>query len=421
MASEAPLVSIVTPSYNHGSYIEATIQSVLSQDYPNLEYIVVDGGSRDNTVDILKRYAGRLLWVSEPDRGQADAINKGFRMARGAILAWLNSDDTYLPGAVRQGVQYFQTHPDVSLVYGEGHHVDVEGHIIARYTTEPFDYQRLSERCFICQPTVFFRADVFREVGPLDTHLCYCLDYEYWMRIAKRFQIDYLEAYLATSRLHMDTKTLSKRVEVHAESLRVVKRHYGRVPARWLYAYAAAYLTEKLLPNLQGIYKDGWAAPRVRVFLRHTGQRYPYLVLHGATSAHARPLPLRVTVGDDVLCETVVAEPSFCLRVPLGKYGGLQQGAAALEVNVHADQSFVPCARGLNDDPRPASYHCRKLSLIAEEGREWVLYSERKAALLLYVLPVVFVWKALRINHSIPYHEMWQQGWQLWRALKQRT
>ncbi len=169
-AQEWPLVSIVTPSYNHGLYIEATIQSVLQQDYPNLEYIVIDGGSQDDTVEILKRYGDRLCWISEPDHGQADAINKGFRMARGEILAWLNSDDTYLPGAVRQAVEYFQKHPDTSMVYGEGQHVDAAGHIIEPYTTEPFDYQRLSERCFICQPTVFFRAHVFRDIGPLDTN-----------------------------------------------------------------------------------------------------------------------------------------------------------------------------------------------------------------------------------------------------------
>jgi len=420
VAQGAPLVSIVTPSYNHGPYIEATIQSVINQDYPHLEYIVIDGGSQDNTVELLKRYADRLCWISEPDHGQADAINKGFRRARGEILAWLNSDDTYLPGAVRQVVEYFQKHPEVGMVYGAGQHIDVEGHVIAPYATELFDYQRLSERCFICQPTVFFRADVFREVGPLDTTLRYCLDYEYWMRVAKRFRIDCLDATVATSRLHMETKTLSQRIAAHAESLRVVQHHYGRVPALWLYAYAAAYLTEKLLPNLHGIYRDGWAAPQVRVFVRDR-RRYAFLSLHGATSAYARPLPLRVTVGDQVLYETVITEPHFRLRVPLWQYDRLQHGAAALEVNVHAEQSFTPCAVGLNDDPRPASYHCRKLSLVDADGRECVVYSERKAALLLYMLPVVFVWTALRINHSVPYHEMWQQGWKLWQSLKKRT
>ncbi len=395
MASKRPLVSIITPSYNHGPYIEATIQSVLSQDYPHIEYIVVDGGSQDTTIEILKRYGDCLCWVSERDHGQADAINKGFRMAHGEILAWLNSDDTYLPGAVRLAVQYFQMHPDVSMVYGEGYHVDVEGHIIARYPTAPFDYQRLSERCFICQPTVFFRADIFRAIGLLDTHLCYCLDYEYWMRIAKCFRIGYLEAYLATSRLHMDTKTLSKRVEAHAESLNVVKRHYGRVPALWLYSYAAAYLTEKLLPNLHGIYRDGWAAPHVRVFLRQTRSCYAYLSLHGTTSVEARPLPLRITAGDHVLCDTVITESSFGLQVPLRLHD-----AGDCEVTIYAAKSFMPCTIGLTDDARPASYHCRKLSLVDEDGRECVVYSARKAALLLSLLPVVFVWTALRINSS---------------------
>src|SRR5262249_6086105 len=157
-----------------------------------------------------------------------------------------------------------------------------------------------------------------------------------------------------------------------------------------------------------------------RIFVRDR-RRYTALSLHGATSAYARPLPLRVTVGDQVLYETVITEPHFCLHVPLWKYDSPQHGAATLEVNVHAEQSFTPCAVGLNDDPRPASYHCRKLSLVDADGRECVVYSERKAALLLYMLPVVFIWTALRINHSVPYYEMWQQGWKLWQSLKKRT
>ena len=129
---KGPLVSIVTPSYNHGRYIEETIQSVLNQDYPNLEYLVIDGGSSDNTVEILKKYEGRLTWISEKDRGQADAINKGFRMANGEILAWLNSDDTYLPGAVQHSVRYLEAHSEVAMLYGEGYHIDAEGEFIER-------------------------------------------------------------------------------------------------------------------------------------------------------------------------------------------------------------------------------------------------------------------------------------------------
>ena len=175
--SRGPLVSIVTPSYDQSRYIEDTIRSVLTQDYPNLEYLVLDGGSTDGTVEILKKYEERLRWISEKDRGQADAINKGFQLAKGDILGWLNSDDTYLQGTIRKVVQYFETHPDVGMVYGEGYHVDAQGHRLGRYPTEPFDAQRLQETCFICQPTVFLRAEVFREVGPLDISLLYSPDY----------------------------------------------------------------------------------------------------------------------------------------------------------------------------------------------------------------------------------------------------
>jgi glycosyltransferase involved in cell wall biosynthesis len=264
---EDPLVSIVTPSYNQGRYIEETIQSVLSQDYSNLEYLVLDGGSSDDTLEILQRYEGRLQWISERDRGQADAINKGFRLAKGEILGWLNSDDVYLPGTIQKIVQYFQTHRDIGMLYGEGYHVDAMGKVIERYYTEPFNFQRLGEICFICQPTAFLRADVFEAIGPLEIDLRYCMDYDYWMRVAKRFRIGYLDEYLAHSRLHVETKTLSQRVEFHEEILQTVKKHYGRVPVRWLYAYAHVWLTEQFMPHIQGVHADGWASQRASVLL----------------------------------------------------------------------------------------------------------------------------------------------------------
>jgi glycosyltransferase involved in cell wall biosynthesis len=412
-----PVVSIVTPSYNQGRYIEETLQSVLNQDYPNLEYIVVDGGSSDNTIEILKKYEGRLTWISEKDRGQADAINKGFHMAKGEILAWLNSDDTYLPGAVHKSVRYLEAHPEVGMLYGEGYHVDEEGEFIERYYTEPFDYQRLSEVCFICQPTVFLRAEVIRTVGPLDVTLDYCLDYEYWMRIAKRFRIGYLGSYLANSRLHMDTKTLSKRVEVHQETLQVVKRHYGRVPMRWINAYAHVYLTEKLLGKIQGIYEDGWASPRVRFALPPDWPREVYLSLQGICSVQAYPLPLQVSAGNQVLHRTVIDGREFALRAWLGRNGAASQLLETSEVKLSAEKSFIPHLIDTKGDTRTLSYRIKKLALVDTRGRQSILYASRIHWLFAVALPMISLAKSLGVNHRLYGKELWQTARNLWGGL----
>ena len=412
-------MSIVTPSYNQGRYIEQTIQSVLNQDYANLEYIVVDGGSSDNTIDILKKYEGRLTWISEKDRGQADAINKGFHMAKGEILAWLNSDDTYLPGAVHHAVHYFAAHPEVGMLYGEGCHVDADGELIERYNSEPFNYQRLSEVCFICQPTVFLRAEVINAVGPLDVTLDYCMDYEYWMRIAKRFRIGYLPTYLANSRLHVDTKTLSKRVEVHQETLQVVKRHYGQVPMRWINAYAHVYLTEKLLGKLQGIYEDGWASPRVKFALPPDWRSQAYLSLRGICSVQAHPLPLQVSVDNHVLHSTVIDEREFALRAWLGHNGAASQLTEASEVKVSAEKSFIPHLIDTKGDTRTLSYRIKKLSLIDGGGHEHILYTGRIQWFFATALPVISLVKSIVVNHRLYGKELWQTARRLWGELIQ--
>jgi glycosyltransferase involved in cell wall biosynthesis len=241
-----PLVTIVTPSYNQGRFIEETILSVLHQDYPHIEYIIMDGGSTDQTLDILLKYSNRLAWYSEEDNGQTHAINKGLRLAKGEILAYLNSDDTYLPGAITRAVRYLTVeNPDLPLVYGEGYHISAEGSIIERYPTEPFDFRHLAETCFICQPTTFWKRDVIEKVGLLDENLHYAMDYDYWIRIAKHYgTLGYLNEYLANSRFYQETKTMSKRFEVHKEILHVVRNHYGKgnIPSTWIYAYAKYYM-----------------------------------------------------------------------------------------------------------------------------------------------------------------------------------
>jgi len=259
-----PVITIITPSFNQGRFIEETIKSIIFQEGDFfLEYMVMDGGSTDNTVEILNRYDwlikdGRLpvycrglkyTWCSEKDRGQTDAINKGLKASSGEFVGWLNSDDTYLPGAIRKAIEYFNEHDDVAMLYGEGYHIRENGEVIARYYTEPFDRNRLAQLCYICQPTVFLRKKAVEAAGPLDIALNYCMDYEYWIRIANNHNIGYINDYLANSRLYAETKTMSKRVEIHEEILDVCKRHYGGVHDSWLHGYADAYLRRWIEPE----------------------------------------------------------------------------------------------------------------------------------------------------------------------------
>ena len=242
-----PLVTVVTPSLNQGRFIRETIESVLGQSYAAIEYLVMDGGSSDETIEILKDYGNRLTWVSEADRGQASAINKGWRGGRGAIVAYLNSDDTYLPGAVERAVSELSAHPEAGAVYGEGYHVDEVGRVLRRYPTEPFDLARLAETCFICQPTVFVRREVVERVGYLDEALQFCMDYDLWIRVGRVTTFARVSDFLATTRLHADTKTLGHRVQAHAEILRTVRQHFQYVPPSWVYAYAHAVLGSRRL------------------------------------------------------------------------------------------------------------------------------------------------------------------------------
>lgn len=246
-SAEPPKVSIVTPSYNQGQFIERTIQSVLSQDWGSLEYVVFDGGSTDSTLSILERYGKQLRYVSRPDDGQADAVNKGIRETDGAIIGWLNSDDIYYPGAVRAAVEYFSAHPDVDVVYGMADHIDIDDRPFEEYPTEPWDYARLQDVCFLSQPAVFFRRSVVDRFGPLDKSLRYCMDYEFWLRLgACGARFGYLERKLAGSRLYSANKTLGSRVAVHAEINSMFRRCFGYVPYRWLHNYSHTLVGSKM-------------------------------------------------------------------------------------------------------------------------------------------------------------------------------
>lgn len=239
--SSMPLISIITPSFNQGEFIVKTIESVLSQDYPNFEFIVVDNCSTDNTLDILKKYRERFTWISEPDRGQADAVNKGFRMAKGDILNWVNSDDTLNPGALRKAANQFLTHEELIMVYSDAHLMNKDGEIKGNYLTEAYSFKRLADTCFICQPTVFIRSNVIKEVGLLNTALQTALDYEYWIRIGMQYpthRISYLKGeYLANSRVYHESKTIALRKKVYKECMKIQKKYFGRVSFMWIYGY----------------------------------------------------------------------------------------------------------------------------------------------------------------------------------------
>ncbi len=217
------LVSIITPSFNQAAYLEQTIQSVLNQDYPHIEYIVADGGSTDGSVEVIKKYADKLAyWVSEKDRGQSDAINKGFAHATGDIVAWLNSDDYYLAGTVSAAVKVFEEHPEVVLVYGNMLAVDEHGKTFNTLTYKQLTLEDLLCFQIIGQPAVFMRRSALQTAGGLDFNFHFMLDHHLWIRIARQGKILRVNQTWAAARYHAGAKNVAKAAEFGRDAFRIL-------------------------------------------------------------------------------------------------------------------------------------------------------------------------------------------------------
>ncbi|MEW5870916.1 MAG: glycosyltransferase family 2 protein [Chloroflexota bacterium] len=253
-----PLVSIITPSYNQAQFLEQTIQSVLAQDYQSIEYLIVDGGSQDGSLEIIQRHADHLAWwVSEPDQGQTDAINKGFARARGEILAWLNSDDTYLPNAISEAVAYLQAHPEAGMVYGDANLIDQQGEVIGKFPARQTDYQRLRRGyVHIPQQSAFFRASLWQQVGPLDPSFYFAMDYDLWVRLARISELHYHPRLWANFRLHGTGKSVVSDNRCWPEMLRVHRREGGS----W---FSWLVFKAKIRPLIYA-----WLPLRLRLWLR---------------------------------------------------------------------------------------------------------------------------------------------------------
>ncbi len=229
-----PRISIITPSFNQAKYLEKTILSVLEQGYPDLEYIVIDGGSTDGSVEIIRKYADRLAyWCSEPDHGQSEAINKGFRRATGEIVAWINSDDIYAAGALEKAARHLAEHPGTGMVYGDCDLINEDGDVYARERSGPFDLGRYIRHNFIPQTTVFLRRSAIASDYLVDETLHYAMDYDLWLKISGGHRIDYLPFALARFRYHDTSKTMTQSYQFAFENFLILRAYADSRPNAW--------------------------------------------------------------------------------------------------------------------------------------------------------------------------------------------
>jgi glycosyltransferase involved in cell wall biosynthesis len=382
---QRPLVTIVTPSFNQGRFIRQTIESVLGQDYPNIEYIIMDGGSTDETASIAAEYAGRLTFISEKDRGQSHAINKGFRMARGEVVSWLNSDDIILPGAVAHAVGAFERDPTLGAVYGEGYLIDYDGAVTSRFpATEPFNLWKLVYLSdYILQQTVYFRRSILDDVGFLDETLHWGLDWDFLIRIGKRYWIAYIPEYMGSLREYDAAKTFSGGRRRFRELAAIMRTHghmrfppgyvtygldtYQRILGRYLpfaswrnaLSRTAHRMISRVLNESQGVYSDGWAAGRVKwMFPAGRGRAR----LQGMLPAFPQlaDQSLEVTCNGSLVAHRSLAFGDFAIEFD---YQGPDDRSPST-IEVKASKTLVPRDHDMGDDRRPLAYHFGKFERV---------------------------------------------------------
>jgi glycosyltransferase involved in cell wall biosynthesis len=255
-----PKISIVSPSFNQGKFIEENIRSVLNQRYPDVEHLIIDGGSTDQTVDILKRYP-HLRWVSEPDRGQTHALNKGFKMATGEIIGWLNSDDTYCDDVFQTIAEKF-SNSKVMVVCGDGFETGERSEhlrpLLSRNASPDVLIPYWKWKYEFLQPSFFFRRRVFEEAGYLDEGLHYAMDYDFFIRLGLRYQFHYLPMPIANLRLHGESKTgmnIRKIIPGYIKEMHTVSRRYWGTPAETsYYRYTFSFLSAILFSVCKNIF-----------------------------------------------------------------------------------------------------------------------------------------------------------------------
>jgi len=409
-----PLVSVVMPSLNQVQFLEVAVRSVLEQDYQNIELIVADGMSTDDSLVLLvqlqKEYGERLLWSSEKDGGAAVALNHAIAQAKGDVVGWLNSDDMYTQAAVTRVMDYFSKHPNHQMVYGQGRHINVAGEILSIYPTRPPStaIDRFADGSFICQPTVFMRREALAKVGKLDTSICTAFDFDLFIRFFKRYpyQIGILRHVQAFSRLHSACMTQRLRRQVALDGMYVVAKEIGTVPEHWFWTHineicesyplgadtlplvnqiesflkdAEAYFKPDVLramvDRLKGdwrirlatpelfvtVQSDGWVGKQLTVKYRWEGKpAAAVLVSCNAPWPVAGKLRLKVFMPSGNTQRIALNVPDdFTLRLEVPEC----EKSGCMIWTIEASQSFVPAKHDKRStDKRKLSYRVLKIS-----------------------------------------------------------